>query len=294
MGTPKKLRADDCTLTPLSRREFGALTVSAMAAPFALTGRVRASAPIAATDVIDRIKKNIGVEWKPETFDTIKAGDPATAVSGVVTTAMASMSVLRRAVDAGANLIITAEPTFYGRNDGRTPPAGRGGRGAPPTPPDRRRPRIRVHRQERLHREARPRRLPVEPALAASAARSVRHRAGLRSRLEQARRGDRRPLGIRLARFVERIGGELKKKLGSSRRDPRHRRSADAGADGRAPPWIDAHRRGAGQRFRPSTSVVAGEVREWESAEYARDVVCVRRSARASCSSVASCPRRAA
>ena len=135
MATPKKSRVDARTVTPLSRREFGALTVSAMAAPFALTGRVTVSPPISATDVIDRIKKNVGVEWKPDTFDAIKAGDPATAVSGVVTTAIASMSVLRRAVDAGANLIITSEPTFYGRNDARTPPAGRGGRGAPP-PPD--------------------------------------------------------------------------------------------------------------------------------------------------------------
>ena len=108
-----------------------------MAAPFALTNGLTASPPISATDVIDRIKKNIGVEWKPDTFDTIKAGDPATVVSGVVTTAIASMSVLRRAVDAGANLVITSEPTFYGRTDARTPPAGRcgGGQGAPP-PPD--------------------------------------------------------------------------------------------------------------------------------------------------------------
>ena len=131
------------TIAPLSRREFGALTVSAMAAPFALTSGVTASPPISATDVIDRIKKNIGVEWKPDTFDTIKAGDPATVVSGVVTTAIASMSVLRRAVDAGANLVITSEPTFYGRTDARTPPAGRGGGRGRRRLPTRRRHRIR-------------------------------------------------------------------------------------------------------------------------------------------------------
>ena len=123
-------------MTPLSRREFGALTVSAMAAPFALTLPVSARAPISAAEVVERIKKSIGVDWKADTVDTIKAGDPATVVSGVVTTAMASMAVLRRAVDAGANMVITSEPTFYGRSDARTPPAGRGGgRGAPP-PPD--------------------------------------------------------------------------------------------------------------------------------------------------------------
>jgi putative NIF3 family GTP cyclohydrolase 1 type 2 len=63
-------------------------------------------------------------------------------VSGVVTTALASVTVLRQAVAAGANMIVTCEPTFYSRSDGRTPPAGRGGgRGAssepaPPQAPD--------------------------------------------------------------------------------------------------------------------------------------------------------------
>ena len=125
-------------MTPLSRREFGALTASAMAAPFAMTRRVSARAPVSAAEVVERIRKNIGVDWRADTVDTIKAGDPATVVSGVVTTAMASLAVLRRAVDAGANLVITSEPTFYGRSDARTPPAGRGGgRGArpPDTPP---------------------------------------------------------------------------------------------------------------------------------------------------------------
>jgi hypothetical protein len=107
-----------------------------MAASFGLPRRAAASAPLSAADLIDRIKKNIGVEWKPDTVDGIKAGESATMVSGVVTTAMASLSVLRRAVDAGANLVITSEPTFYGRSDARTPSAGRrGGRGRrlPPT-----------------------------------------------------------------------------------------------------------------------------------------------------------------
>ena len=144
MATLKERRPTTAcrSTTPLSRREFGALTVSAMAAPFARTSALTASPPISATDVIDRIKKNIGVEWKPDTFDTIKAGDPATAVSGVVTTAIASMSVLRRAVDAGANLIVTSEPTFYGRTDARTPPAGRGGDAEARHLPTRRRHRI--------------------------------------------------------------------------------------------------------------------------------------------------------
>ena len=103
----------------LSRREF--VTVAA-AAPFGLQQPRPGSAAISAQDVIDRIRKNVGVEWKSDTVDTFKAGDPATLVTGVVTTAMATMGVLSQAVNAGANLVITCEPTFYGRADSPTPP----------------------------------------------------------------------------------------------------------------------------------------------------------------------------
>ena len=115
-------------MTELSRREFAAL-VAATAAPLALSPRAFARA-ITAQDVIDRIQKNIGSDWKRETIDGLKAGDAATAVTGLVTTSLASLDVLQRAVKAGANMIVTAEPTFYSRSDARTPPAGRG-RGGP-------------------------------------------------------------------------------------------------------------------------------------------------------------------
>ena len=59
----------------------------------------------------------------------MKAGDPSREVTGIVTTAMATVLVIRQAADRGANLVITSEPTFYSRSDGPTPPAGRGGRG---------------------------------------------------------------------------------------------------------------------------------------------------------------------
>jgi hypothetical protein len=82
--------------------------------------------------VIDRIRQNIGTEWRAETVDTVKAGDPARAVTGIVTTSLATMEVLQQAVATRANLIITSGTTFYGRADSRTPPVGRGG-GAGPT-----------------------------------------------------------------------------------------------------------------------------------------------------------------
>src|SRR5215469_11454810 len=80
-----------------------------------------AGGSVTAQEVVDRIRKNIGGDWKPDSVDGFKAGDPSTAVTGIVTTALASLDVLSRAVKAGANLIITSEPTFYAKADSPTP-----------------------------------------------------------------------------------------------------------------------------------------------------------------------------
>jgi putative NIF3 family GTP cyclohydrolase 1 type 2 len=114
-------------MSQLSRREFAALAAVAAVAPFATSRRSSAARALTAQDVVDRIKENIGVEWKPETLDTIKAGDAAATVTGIVTTSLASLAVLQQAVKTGANFVITTHPTFYSRSDGKTPPAGRGG-----------------------------------------------------------------------------------------------------------------------------------------------------------------------
>jgi putative NIF3 family GTP cyclohydrolase 1 type 2 len=82
--------------------------------------------PITGSVVVDRIRGNVGVEWKTDTVDTFKAGDPATVVKGIVTTTMATMDVLRKSVAAGANMVITCEPTFFAKADNPNPPAGRG------------------------------------------------------------------------------------------------------------------------------------------------------------------------
>jgi putative NIF3 family GTP cyclohydrolase 1 type 2 len=109
-------------LTPLSRREFAAL---AAAAPLAFASRASGAAALSALDVIERIQKNIGVTWKPDTVDAFKAGDPATPVTGIVTTSMATIAVLQQAITVGANLVIAAEPTFFSRTDARESAAGR-------------------------------------------------------------------------------------------------------------------------------------------------------------------------
>jgi putative NIF3 family GTP cyclohydrolase 1 type 2 len=117
---------------PISRRRFVALTATGIAtAPLAMMARPIGGG-VSAKEVVDRIKKNLGVEWKQETVDGFKAGDPSIAVTGIATTSLATLTVLDRAIKAGVNLIVTSEPTYYSRADSPTPPVGRWGSGAPP------------------------------------------------------------------------------------------------------------------------------------------------------------------
>jgi putative NIF3 family GTP cyclohydrolase 1 type 2 len=114
----------------LSRRKFVRL---AAAAPLMARS---IGATVTAQEVADRIRKNIGVDWKADTVDTFKAGDPSTAVTRIVTTSLASLDVLDHAVKSGANLIITCEPTFYSKADTPTPPVRRPfGQPTAPLPP---------------------------------------------------------------------------------------------------------------------------------------------------------------
>ena len=79
---------------------------AALAPSFAPTVS-RAQQPLTARDVIERIKQNIGVPWTEPTVDTFKDGDPATPVTGIAVTMMATFDVLQRAGARGANLVIT-------------------------------------------------------------------------------------------------------------------------------------------------------------------------------------------
>lgn len=64
-------------------------------------------------EVIDRICDfHLPVE-RPDTVDTVKFGDPGIECTGIAVTCFASTSVIRRAAEKGANLIITHEPTFF-------------------------------------------------------------------------------------------------------------------------------------------------------------------------------------
>lgn len=72
---------------------------------------------LTANQVIERIRKNVGVPWQQQTVDTFKAGDPKVRVTGIATTFAATLDVLQRAAASGKNLIITHEPTFYNHLD---------------------------------------------------------------------------------------------------------------------------------------------------------------------------------
>jgi len=105
----------------LSRRDFALIAGTAASA-----AGVRAQAGSGATSVVDRILRELGGEAPASTADGFKAGDPNGAVSGIATTAMATVEVLRQAVKAKTNLVLTYEPVFFSRADRPATPGGRG------------------------------------------------------------------------------------------------------------------------------------------------------------------------
>ena len=110
----------------ISRRRFVGITGAAAAATITL----RAADAQTAQELVKRVQSALGGERAADSVDGFKAGNPDTPVKGIATTAMATMGVLRQAVDSGANLIFSYEPTFFGRHDGPAPPAQPEGRPA--------------------------------------------------------------------------------------------------------------------------------------------------------------------
>ncbi len=72
---------------------------------------------LTAAEVMQRVIAATGATPPAGTVDTLKAGDPDTVVTGIVTTFMDTYPVLEKAVAGGKNLIITHEPTFYNHLD---------------------------------------------------------------------------------------------------------------------------------------------------------------------------------
>src|ERR1700721_3587347 len=70
---------------------------------------------------MQRVIAATGATPPANTVDTLKAGDPNTVVTGIVTTFMDTYAVLEQAVSSRNNLIITHEPTFYNHLDDQGP-----------------------------------------------------------------------------------------------------------------------------------------------------------------------------
>ncbi len=111
----------------VSRRKFlkdSTLFLSAAAAPGQQVARANPQNSAETSDsqltiqqIIDQIiKKCMNTPFK-NTVDTVKSGDPAQKVSGIVTTFLATDKVIKKAGELGANFIITHEPTFYNHLD---------------------------------------------------------------------------------------------------------------------------------------------------------------------------------
>jgi putative NIF3 family GTP cyclohydrolase 1 type 2 len=71
-----------------------------------------------AREVVELIKKNLGVPWNDRTYrDTFKIGDPDATVTGIATTVMVMFDVIQRAHQAGLNFVIAHEDTFWNDRD---------------------------------------------------------------------------------------------------------------------------------------------------------------------------------
>jgi putative NIF3 family GTP cyclohydrolase 1 type 2 len=108
-----------------SRRCFlGALAATAAAAALPrssgaapATAAPAAGKPSSIADVIETIVSAIAGAPRTNTVDVVKAGDPTQPCTGVVTSFLGTLDVLRQAKKLGANLVISHEPVFYSHQD---------------------------------------------------------------------------------------------------------------------------------------------------------------------------------
>jgi putative NIF3 family GTP cyclohydrolase 1 type 2 len=109
-------------MTNYSRRDFAKLA----GATALVSGVLRAAdSGLTANQVVERIKKSVGVPWNTKTYrDTFKVGNPEVAVKGIASTFMSTFDVLQRANALGLNMVVTHEPTFWSDEDAQANLAG--------------------------------------------------------------------------------------------------------------------------------------------------------------------------
>lgn len=104
----------------LTRRQFtqsGVLAGAASLLGIPATPAV-ADAPITAQQLVSKIKTIMGPAWRPASYrDTFKMGDPNTPVNAVASCFMATFDVIKRAHAKGLNFVITHEPTMWSDAD---------------------------------------------------------------------------------------------------------------------------------------------------------------------------------
>ena len=75
-------------------------------------------ATITAGEILDRMKKNLGVPWQENSArDTYNAGGPSTEITGIATTVMSTFDQVQRAPAQGLNFILTHETTYWNARD---------------------------------------------------------------------------------------------------------------------------------------------------------------------------------
>lgn len=84
---------------------------------FAILPVAAAAQTLTAAEAIQRVQQRYPAPMQSNTVDTLKAGDAVTPVTGIATTFLATMDVLREANRRHLNLVITHEPTFYNHLD---------------------------------------------------------------------------------------------------------------------------------------------------------------------------------
>ncbi|HEY2379644.1 MAG TPA: Nif3-like dinuclear metal center hexameric protein [Terriglobia bacterium] len=73
---------------------------------------------LTADEVVSRIKANLGIPWRDATYrDTFKFGGAATEVRGIATAMFCNFELLQRAAEAGLNMIIPHEDTYWNDRD---------------------------------------------------------------------------------------------------------------------------------------------------------------------------------
>lgn len=75
------------------------------------------SGPVTALQFVQRIREKTSLPTAAVMEDYIVAGDPTTPVTGIATTAIASLDCLNAAANSGRNLVVTLEPTFWADED---------------------------------------------------------------------------------------------------------------------------------------------------------------------------------